>query len=368
MSEALVADFEKRFRSGATIRARVERPAQAFSVTVLFGPSGCGKTTVLRCLAGLERPEVGLIRWRDETWLDAPQGICLPPQRRQVGYLHQDYALFPHLCVEDNIGFGLRALTRAARRAAVAELMDRFQLIGLGRRLPSQLSGGQQQRVALARAVARRPRLLLLDEPLSALDAMTRDELRRELRGLLVDLGVPCLVVTHDRLEAAALGDWAIIMYRGGVRQSGPLTEVFSRPADRDVARMVGVETVASARVLRAAEGLATVRIGSAELTAVAPRAEEGPATVCIRGEEVILLSGSDQQPRLTSARNQLTATVTSVTVDGPLVRVGLFCGFDLVALVTQPAREQLQLREGATVSVLIKAQAIHVIPRTGAE
>lgn len=363
MSARLSAEFEKRFPRGAAIRMALDRPADAFSVTVLFGPSGCGKTTVLRCLAGLERPDAGTIRFDDESWFDADAHRCVPPQRRNVGFLHQDYALFPHLTVEENIGYGLRSLQREARRETVGVLMERLQLQGLGRRLPRQLSGGQQQRVALARAVARKPRLLLLDEPLSALDAMTREELRRELRSILADLGVPCLLVTHDRLEAAALGDWAVVMDLGRVLQTGPLDEVFSRPVDGEVARMVGVETVIQAQVIQVRDGLATIRVGAGgvELTALAPDIREGPAAVCIRGEEVTLLSAAAAH---TSARNQLSARVTSIMSDGPLVRVGLHCGFDLVALITRPAREELALREGSPVTVLIKAPAIHVIPR----
>ncbi len=153
-----------------------------------------------------------------------------------------------------------------------------LQLSGLDRRYPHQLSGGEQQRVALARAVALRPRLLLLDEPLSALDATTRDTLRRELRQLLANLAIPSLVVTHDRLEALTLGDFVTVLDRGWIRQSGPVNEVFSRPADAQVAKMVGVESVVPAEVVRVADGLATLQVGTAQLVAVARRRSLAPS------------------------------------------------------------------------------------------
>src|ERR1700722_6113243 len=177
---ALEADFEKRFPAGPTIHGRLRLPAGAPFVTVLFGPSGAGKTTVLRCLAGLERPESGTIRFGDETWFDAEARVCVPPQHRGVGYLFQDYALFPHLTVEGNIAYGLGNVPKAERRNRVGEAVALLRLGGLERRFPRQLSGGEQQRGALAGAGVPHPRLLLLDEPLSALDAPTRESLRRE--------------------------------------------------------------------------------------------------------------------------------------------------------------------------------------------
>jgi len=171
----LAAEFEKHFPGGTVIQVELRRPADAFSLTVLFGPSGSGKSTTLRCLAGLDRPERGTIRFGDEIWSDAGRGIFLPPQRRRIGYLFQDYALFPHLRVAQNIGYGLGKIAAAARRRRIEEITALLGLAGLEDRYPRQLSGGQQQRVALARALVCRPRLLLLDEPLSALDAPTRE-------------------------------------------------------------------------------------------------------------------------------------------------------------------------------------------------
>jgi ABC-type nitrate/sulfonate/bicarbonate transport system ATPase subunit len=209
---SLTADFERRFPRGPVIQGQLRTPLDGFSVTVLFGPSGSGETTVLRCLAGLERPDPGQIRFGAETWFDTAAGVHLPPQRRGVGYLAQDYALLPHLTVAGNIGYGLVGLDATERQRRIDEMVRLFGLTGLERRYPRQVSGGQQQRVALARALARRRRLLLLDEPLSALDVPTREQLRRELRRLLAGLRVPALLVTHDRTEALALGDFVAIL------------------------------------------------------------------------------------------------------------------------------------------------------------
>jgi molybdate transport system ATP-binding protein len=357
----LSADFEKRFRRGPVIRGSFEQPADRFSVTVLFGPSGCGKTTILRCLAGLERPQQGRIAIGDETWLDTSAKLFTRPQQRGVGFLFQDYSLFPHMTVAGNVGYSLRSLPSADRRRRIGELLEMLQLTGLDGRYPSQLSGGEQQRVALARAVAMKPRLLLFDEPLSALDSPTREDLRRQLRRLLESFAVPTFVVTHDRWEALALGDFVTVLDRGHIKQSGPVGEVFSRPADAQIAKLVGVETVVSARVVRVEEGLATLQVGTAELVVVAPAPLKGDVQVCVRGEDVTIQKGAVEH---TSARNRLTGRIVSLTVDGPLIRAELDCGFPLVALVTKNAAAELALRDGDAVTAVIKAPAIHVIDR----
>ncbi len=361
MTGELLARFEMHYHSGASIHADLRQPAGGFSITVLFGPSGCGKTTLLRCLAGLERPERGTIRFGDETWLDSEAGIFLSPQRRGIGYLSQEPALFPHLSVGRNIAYGLRGVTAAERRRRVAEMLDRFGLDGLEHRPPREVSGGQRRRVALARSLIRRPRLLLLDEPLSALDAPLREQLRREIRRLLAEFDIPVVLVTHDRVEAIALADRVIVLDGGRIRQEGPVDEVFTRPADLSVARIVGVETVERGRILRVHEGLATVLVGEAELLAVAPEGASGEVYACIRAEEVILQRGEGGP---SSVRNRLPARVHSVTSEGPLMRVILGCGFELTALVTRPASEELGLRPGEEVTALVKAPAIHLILR----
>ena len=288
MSERLHADFERRYPSGATVHAAFDLPAEGASVTALFGLSGSGKTTILRCLAGLDRPQSGQIQFAKRTWFDASAGVMLPPQRRGIGFLFQDYGLFPHLSVESNIGYGLSRLRYRDRRIRINELLSILEISDLSQRKPHELSAGQQQRVALARAIAPRPKLLLLDEPLSALDTPTREALRRELRRLLVQFATPAIVVTHDLTEAIALADTAIIIDQGKILQTGPLSEVFSRPVDDRVARIVGVETIEAGSVTAIVDGLAIVRVGSIDLLAVASSIPLGPASVFIRGEDVI--------------------------------------------------------------------------------
>ena len=359
----LDAEFEKRFPGGAVIRASLRQPAAGPFVTVLFGPSGCGKTTVLRCLAGLERPEQGRVTAGADVWLDAGRRVWKPPQARGVGYLFQDYALFPHLRVADNVAYGLAGQTLETRQAVLEDVMTRFELAALRDRFPSELSGGQQQRVALARAMACRPRLLLLDEPLSALDAPTREQTRRGLRELLRSMATPAVVVTHDRLEAMALADQVIVMHEGAVRQAGTVEQVFGRPADLTVAAIVGVETVVRGTVVSVEAGLVTVAVGPqrTHVLAVAEGCAAGEVDVCVRAEDVML---QREPPDHVSGRNRLRADVRAVTNEGPLVRVSLDCGFPMTAVITRPAREELGLVEGETVTALIKATAIHLIPR----
>jgi molybdate transport system ATP-binding protein len=361
MADALIANFTKRFSGGAVIHGELNRPARGNSVTVLFGPSGCGKTTVLRCLAGLAQPEAGTIQFGAETWFDAQKKFSLAPQQRGIGFVFQDYALFPHLSVAGNLGYGLRDLTTAERGQRIREMLERFGLTDVAQQRPRQLSGGQQQRVALARALMCRPRLLLLDEPLSALDAALREELRGELRRLLTACNIPVFLVTHDRTEALALGDELVVMSGGTVRQSGPVLDVFNHPADATVAKIVGVETLQPGSIARVNEGLATVNIHGVMLTALAPAADGREVFVCIRGEDVIL---QREAATASSVRNRLSARVVALHTEGALVRVELDAGFPLFALITRPACVELALREGEAITALIKAPAIHLVPR----
>jgi molybdate transport system ATP-binding protein len=361
MERALIFDVVRRFPRGPAIRARAELALDDGLVTVLFGPSGSGKTTVLRALAGLDRPDQGTIRFAGETWFDGAAGTFVPPQRRAVGLLFQDYALFPHLRVAANVGYGV---PRGEREARVSELAERLRIGELLDRRPAELSGGQRQRVALARALAPSPRLLLLDEPLSALDAPARAELRGELRRTLESSGVPAIVVTHDRVEALALGDRMIVMVDGAVRQAGRVEEVFGAPADVDVARVVGTENVLHVSLARKERGLVVVRAGPVELVAVDPGGLEHEAFACIRAEEIVL---EDAPGAPTSAQNLVVGTVAARVDEGPLVRVKMDCGVPLVALVTRASAERLGLVPGRAVAALVKAPSVRLVPRTGA-
>jgi len=361
MAAELEARFVRRFRGGSAIHADLVLPGNDGPVTVLFGPSGSGKTTVLRALAGLDRPDEGTIVHGDETWLDTHRSVFVPACRRRIGFLFQEYALFPHLTAHENVAFGLHGTEAAERERRTAETLALLKLEGLGTRRPSELSGGQRQRVALARAIAPSPRLLLLDEPLSALDGPTREELRGELRALLVRLGVPAVVVTHDRIEALALGDRMAVMIDGRIRQHGRVADVFERPADREVARCVGVDTVLAGRIVGAGEGLVSVEAHGLRLAAV-DRGLVGEVWVLLRAEDVVLERGGGAR---SSARNHLPGHVTAVTSEGPLVRVTLACGdARLSALVTRASRIDLALEEGAEVVAVVKAPSIHLVPR----
>jgi molybdate transport system ATP-binding protein len=221
-------------------------------VAALFGPSGAGKTLTLQCMAGLLRPDAGRIVVNGRVLFDAAAGVDVPPQARRVGYVFQGYALFPHLTVADNVGFGLRDRPHPERARRVTEVLARLGLAGLERRHPHELSGGQRQRVALGRALAIDPALLLMDEPLSALDAPLRRTLRDDLRAVLADWGAAAVVVTHDFTEAYRLGDRIVVYEDGRVVQAAPRTELLWQPASEVVARIMGIPNVLHGTVIKA--------------------------------------------------------------------------------------------------------------------
>lgn len=358
---ALVICFRKTLPTGLTVSADLKISVEEPSVMVLFGPSGAGKTTMLRIIAGLERPDTGRILYNDEVWVDRERGVFVPPQRRRIGYLFQEYALFPHLTVEENIAYGLGNCSLSERRRRVAEMLELVGIVALKDRRPGQLSGGERQRVALARALAPHPRLLLLDEPLAALDAPMRHALRGELRRLLRSARIPTILVTHDRAEALALGDQMAVLIAGQIRQVGPVPEVFSRPADVRVAEAVEMENVLPARVVAREGELVRLRMNGQELFAVGGSPSD-EVLVCVRAEDVLVFK--EEHMSSVSARNRLRGRVVALSFEGPLVRVTIECGFLLRAVITRQACEELALREGEPVTAVIKAAAIHLIAR----
>jgi molybdate transport system ATP-binding protein len=246
-------------------------------------------------------------------------------------------------------------------RDRVETILRTVHLEGMTGRYPPQLSGGERQRVALARALARDPRLILLDEPLGALDLPLRDPMRQQLRQFLRSVDVPSLVVTHDRVDALTLGDRMAVLSGGYIRQVGPVHEVFSRPIDLAVAASVGVETVVPGEIIDSSNGLATVRVGAAHLHVAQAAVIARSVFACIRAEDVIL----ETRPRGdVSVRNQLTGRVVALQPEGGVVRVTVDCGFSLSALITKPACDELRLTEGSTVTAAVKATAVHLIPR----
>lgn len=224
----------------APIPLATELVCEPGELTALIGPSGSGKTSILRCIAGLLQPRDGRIECDGQVWLDSARGIALSPQARRVGLVFQDYALFPHLSALDNVGTALAHMRRSARKGRARELLSQVHLAGLEDRMPDQLSGGQRQRVALARALAREPSVLLLDEPFSAVDQITRRKLTEELARLHREIRIPILLVTHDLGEAATLADRMIVLGRGRTLQAGPPAILIDRPRNSEVARLVG--------------------------------------------------------------------------------------------------------------------------------
>jgi molybdate transport system ATP-binding protein len=350
MADELTCVCRTRLASGFQLDAGLSLPLHRAPITVLFGPSGAGKTTLLRMLAGLHRPAEGSIVFRGRPWFDSSRAIDLPPQQRRAGFLAQDYALFPHLTVAANIAY-------AAPPGEGSKYLDAFGLTEFAGRVPRAISSGQRQRVALARALSANPVLLLLDEPLSALDAATRGRTRQQLRQMLLSSGIPAIVVTHDRVEAVALGDWIVVMLDGRVRQSGPIRDVLQHPADAQVAESVGVENVLPAHIVGRESGLLTLETGGVTLQSV-DGGEEGPVVACIRAEDVALTRDLTSP---SSARNRLTGRVTSVVMEAPLSRIGLDCGFPMVAVITAQSASDLQLKADDVVCAIVKTTSVHV-------
>lgn len=329
-------------------------------VTVVFGPSGAGKTSLLDLVAGLRRANSSFIQLENCVLADTSRGEFVPSRDRGIGYVPQDLALFPHLSVRQNLlyGKGRRAKNKLFAFEHVAKVLEIEPLICRG---IAELSGGERQRIALARALLASPRLLLLDEPLSSLDAPLKAKIIPYLSRIRDEFGVPMLCVTHDRDEALTLADDVIVLVAGKVMQMGPISEVFSRPANADVARLAAVETIQPGKIIDATDGLVTVGIRHATLTAVAPVIKSPDVFVCIRGEDVTL---QREAALASSARNRLSARILSLRPEGALMRVELDAGFPLMALVTRPACAELALCEGETVVALVKSAAIHLVPR----
>ncbi|MCG3151377.1 MAG: Maltose/maltodextrin import ATP-binding protein MalK [bacterium] len=241
----LAAHFQIQHPGQPPIHADWDLPDGPAATLGLFGPSGCGKTSLLRVIAGLQRPQAGTLHFREACWCDIPRGIWKSPQERQVGMVFQDLGLFPHLTVRQNVAYGLRRLPADVRERRADDWLQRLQIGHLADKRPRQLSGGEQQRVALARALVSHPQLLLLDEPFTALDTPLRRALRQELRGLIAELQVPMFLVTHDVMEVEALTRWLVVMDQGRVLQWGRTEEVLRAPASDRVAWLLDRDTPA---------------------------------------------------------------------------------------------------------------------------
>jgi molybdate transport system ATP-binding protein len=324
-------------------------------VLAVLGPNGAGKSTVLRVLAGLLRPDAGRVDVDGAVWDDAAAGAHLPPHERSLGMVFQDHLLFPHLSAVDNVAFGLRTrgVRRPEARRRAGEWLDRVGLEGLGARRPGQLSGGQAQRTALARALVTDPALLLLDEPLSALDARTRLTVRAELRRHLGEFGGSTVLVSHDPVDAMALADRVVVVEEGRVVQSGTPAEVARRPRTDYVARLVGLSLLPGT-----GEGTA-VRLDGGGTVAVAEEVA-GPSFVAVRPESVSLFLTRPEG----SPRNVWPAHVVGATPHGATVRCELAGEVPLLADVTATAFAELGLAPGSAVWAAVKASEVAVYAR----
>ena len=338
---ALSADFRLGLRSfELSLALAVER------TVALVGPSGAGKTSVLRVISGLARPDAGRVELGRETWVDAERGVFVPPEQRRVGLVFQEYALFPHLSVRQNVAFG--------GKQRVDELLERFRISHLAEARSRELSGGERQRVALARALAREPGVLLLDEPLAALDAHTKAEVRVELEELLHGLGLPTLIVTHDYEDAATLAETVGVLVDGRIRQLGRPDELVAAPADPFVASFTG------ANLLRGHaegldDGLTSIRLESGDVVYSTDEAR-GAVGVVIYPWDVAIGRAQIEG----SALNLVAGEVASVVAVGNRVRVRIG---PLIAEVTAASAERLELERGGRAYASFKATGTRLVP-----
>ncbi|HEX6112766.1 MAG TPA: ABC transporter ATP-binding protein [Geminicoccaceae bacterium] len=317
----------------------------------LLGPSGCGKTTILRMVAGHEEPTAGTIR------IGGENVVGLPPVRRGTAMMFQSYALFPHMTVLDNVAYNLRmrGVAKAERRARAREVLGQVQLGPLAERMPAQLSGGQQQRVALARAIITNPRVLLLDEPLSALDEYLRLQMRSELRRLQRELGITFVHVTHTQLEAIAVADLVVVMDQGRIEQAAAPEVIYATPESAYVARFMGGHNVLSGRLTAISNGFATLDNDKGERFEVAMAdglaAPGDPVNVSIRRDRVMLENGAAPAAGV----NQVSGTVYAIEYQGAFVKVTLHTAGDdeFVAYLRddQFLRNPVQMGDAATAS-----------------
>lgn len=351
MSFLEIANLRKSFGSGYAVRDFNLSATKGEFISFL-GPSGCGKTTTLRMIAGFEAPSSGSIR------IDGKGITSLPPSRRKIGMVFQSYALFPNMSVEENVAFGLKIARQSAEQIAmrVDEMLKLVGLPHLGKRYPYQLSGGQQQRVALARALAPKPQIILLDEPLSALDAKIRVSLRDEIKAVQRELGITTIYVTHDQEEALSMSDRIVVMHDGLVEQIGTPAEIYNRPSSRFVASFVGTLNVLEAQVVDPTTG--QVSLGGQNIflpDALAGTVAGSRCTLAIRPETISL--GNEKH-----GWGGLEGVVEDVTFLGPTIRIKVRIGEDLITLDTFNNAGSLPPRHGQTMKVSFACKDVLVL------
>nr|QIQ10671.1 Spermidine/putrescine import ATP-binding protein PotA [uncultured bacterium] len=346
-----IENLEKSFGSNRVVKG-VNLSFQRGEFVSLLGPSGCGKTTILRMVAGFERPTSGniLVEGKDITRLN--------PNQRKIGMVFQAYALFPNMNVENNIAFGLKVqgAPREETRTRVEEMLKLIGLAGFGKRFPFELSGGQQQRVALARALAPRPRMLLLDEPLSALDAKIRVSLREQIRAIQRELGITTIFVTHDQEEALSISDRIVVMNAGNVDQVGAPFEVYNRPATRFVATFVGTLNTLNARVEDAAKKTVSVDGQVVTIPALPGSARSGEQVALTMRPEAVTLATDDSRDIV------LTGKVSEVNFLGSVIRLTVDLGENAINLDTFNDQRTPPPTHGTPVRVGIASSDVLVL------
>ena len=332
--------------------------------TVLFGPSGAGKSTLLDCIAGLQQPDSGEIRFEEEVLFDAARHISLSPQRRELAYVFQSLALFPHLSVEQNIRYGLASLPFDEQRHRVDTISATFHIGSLAQRRPVELSGGEKQRVALARALVTRPRILLLDEPLTGLDSSLRRAILEDLHAWNAANGIPILYVTHNREEVDAIGEQVLALANGRVQEFGAPRAVLDAPRSVELAQAAGFENVLRAKVVdhRPADGVMRVSLEDSGCEIEIPLGEAASGSqvrVAIRAGDILLAT---EAPHFLSARNVLPGTIESIEVRGALVAVSVQAGARFLVHVTPGAVRSLDLAPGQFIWLVIKTHSCHLV------
>jgi len=342
--------------------------AVSAGITILFGASGAGKTTLLDCIAGLQTPDEGEIAIGETVLFDSQSRRNLPPSRRSAGYLLQSLALFPHMTVQQNVQYGLAALDNSEREARSREVLESFRISSLARRRPGEISGGERQRVALARALVTRPRVLLLDEPLTALDAVTKARLVDDLRAWNQRRRIPILYVTHDRDEVFALGEKVVVLEAGQVIAHGPPHDVLHRPQSETVAQLAGFENIFECAVMGShpEQGTMTCRIAGSALDIEVPLTRVDlslPLRVGIRAGDILVASAA---PQRLSARNVLAGVITSLQQRDVRVIAKVDCGAEFEVHLTPGARQSLHLEPRVRVWLVVKTYSCHLLQNSG--
>jgi molybdate transport system ATP-binding protein len=337
-------------------------------ITIIFGPSGAGKTTLLDCIAGLKMPNAGMIVAQDRVLFDSAHRLNVAVEHRHIGYVFQDLALFPHLTTSQNVQYGLRHLSSAERESRTDMILEAFHITHLKHRRPGEISGGERQRVALARALVTDPCVLLLDEPLSALDAATKASIVDDLRVWNQAHRIPILYVTHNREEVFALGERVVVLEKGRIIAQGTPHEVMTAPRQETIAQLAGFENIFDAQVVAAREdrGTMTCRITNSrtasgiELETPLVRADVGShLRVGIRAGDILLAT---VKPVGLSARNVIPGKLKSIIQRDMIVVAKIDCGVELVIHLTLAARDGLQLRPEKEIWIIIKTYSCHLM------